>query len=58
MPNRKPDPKIGWYKLPRSGHPYYGPVPDGAETLTPTQAEKAAKHSGSPATDQQASQPS
>lgn len=23
----------GWYRLPRSGHPFYGPVPDGAEML-------------------------
>jgi hypothetical protein len=30
----------GWYRLPRSGTPYYGPIPDGAEQIdAPTAAE-------------------
>lgn len=30
MKDRTPQ---GWYRLPKSGQPFYGPIPDGAETI-------------------------
>lgn len=41
MPNRKSN--TGWYELPKSGTPYYGEVPEGAKTLTESEARKAMK---------------
>lgn len=37
MPNRKKD--VGWYRL-RSGTPYHGPVPEGAERLSDAEVKK------------------
>lgn len=39
---------IGWYKLPRSGVPYYGPIPDGAETITENAVAAAVVDSSTP----------
>lgn len=33
---------IGWYKLPRSGTPFYGEVPAGAEVIDPPEADAPA----------------
>jgi hypothetical protein len=40
MPNRKVD--SGWYRLPKSNTPYYGPVPEGADRLDDAEVKKLA----------------
>ena len=32
-PARPKAPRVGWYRLPRSGVPYHGPIPDGAREI-------------------------
>lgn len=40
--------RFGWYALPKSGTPYYGPIPDGADELADHDITEAIVSSTSP----------
>lgn len=44
MPNRKVD--SGWFRLPKSGALYYGPVPEDANRLTDEEVSELAAAAG------------